>query len=134
MSQINLDDLTLGQIKQLQILLGASTAPAPRAISSGLNSMVGELCIIRTYAAGVWFGTVAAKDGNEVIVKDARRMWQWKAKQGISLSACALYGIDHAKSKIIEPVESVWLEAIELIPCSSVAIDSISGAPHVEAQ
>ncbi|STY93815.1 BRO family protein [Moraxella bovis] len=74
------------------------------------------------------------KAGNEVILKNARRMWKWWAKEGISLSACALYGVKHDDSKIVEPVESVWLEAIEIIPCTDVAIQSLEDAPHVEAE
>lgn len=99
-----------------------------------LNSMIGQKVIIRTYSAGCWYGTLDQKDGNEVIITTARRMWRWWAKQGISLSACALYGVHHDKSKIVEPVESVWLEAIEIIPCSNEAIVSLDGAPRVEAE
>ena len=61
-------------------------------------------------------------------------MWSWKAQQSISLSAVAIHGIDRGESKIVAPVPSVWLEAIEIIPCSAAAIDSISGADCVEAQ
>lgn len=98
-----------------------------------LNRMVGSKVIIRTYSAGVWFGRLAEKSGNEVILEDARRMSQWWAKQGISLSAVALYGIKQEKSKIVEPVSSVWLEAIEIIPCTDVAIVDLEEAPHVKA-
>ena len=127
--QININDLTLGQIKEIQALGATSTV----STNDGLSGMVGRKVIIRTYSAGVWFGVVAEKAGKEVIVKNARRMWQWKAAQGISLSACALYGVEYKGSKIIEPVEAVWLEAIELLPCTDVAISSIEGAAHVAA-
>ena len=30
------------------------------------SKMIGEAVIIRTYSAGVWFGTLAEKEGNEV--------------------------------------------------------------------
>lgn len=98
-----------------------------------LNSMIGQKVIIRTYSAGVWFGELAEKDGNEVILKNARRMWRWWAKQSISLSACAIHGVNHAKSKIVEPVKSVWLEAIEILPCTPAAVENLEGAPHVAA-
>lgn len=96
--------------------------------------MIGKKVIIRTYSAGVWFGELEQKSGNEVILKDARRMWKWWAKEGISLSACALYGVKHDGSKIIEAVDSVWLEAIEIIPCTDTAIQSLEGAPYVKAE
>lgn len=99
----------------------------------GLNKMIGEKVIIRTYSAGAWFGLLCEKDGNEVILANGRRMWKWWAKESISLSAVALYGIKQDKSKIVEPVDSVWLEAIEIIHCSKVAIVDLEGAPNVQA-
>lgn len=99
-----------------------------------LNHMLGQKVIIRTYSAGCWFGVLEEKAKNEVILADARRMFRWKAIEGISLSACALYGVEHGYSKIVDPVNSVWLEAIEIIPCTTKAIKTLEGAPHVEAE
>ena len=99
-----------------------------------LNQMIGKKVIIRTYSAGCWFGTLEEKAKNEVILADARRMFRWKAVKGISLSACSLYGVDDSYSKIVEPVDSVWLEAIEIIPCTPESIKTLEGAPHVEAE
>ena len=93
-----------------------------------------EWVIIRTYSAGVWFGKLTDKSGNEVILKDARRMWKWCAKQSISLSACAKYGINKERSKIVAPVDKVWIEAIEILPCTDQAILLIKEAPYVEAE
>ena len=98
------------------------------------SGLIGKMVIVRTESAGVWFGNLQEKLGAEVILGDARRMWRWWANQGISLSACALYGVKHDESKIVEPVASVWLEAIEIIPCTDYAEKSISEAPHVKAE
>ncbi len=124
---MNIDSLTYGELKQIASLFGAN-----QPVSASLSGMVGKKCIARTCSAGVWFGEISEKAGNEVIVKNARRMWYWKAKKSISLSAVALYGIT-SESKIAPPVDSVWLEAIELIPTTDVATSSIEGAAHVEA-
>lgn len=102
--------------------------------NAGLNCMIGKKVIIRTYSAGVWFGLLDQKQKNEVILMNARRMWYWYAAEGISLSAAAVKGINQNKSKIVEPVNSVWLEAIEIIPCSDIAIKSIGEAPHAVAK
>ena len=96
--------------------------------------MIGKDVIIRTYSAGCWFGELSEKDGAEVILKNARRMWRWWANKGIGLSACALHGVKHDDSKIVEAVESVWLEAIEIIPCNALAIESIKGAAIAEGK
>lgn len=110
-------------------------APAQTLVpAKGISSLVGTKCIVRTYSAGVWFGTIAQKDGNEVIVTNARRLWRWWAAKSISLSGVALYGIKHDKSSITAPVDQVWLEAIELIPTTVVATQSLESAPEVQAQ
>lgn len=127
--KMNLDELTIGQAKQLANLFNNSKN------QDGINDfLVGEYVIIRTFSAGVWFGKLDKKVGNEVILKDARRMWYWKAKQTISLSGVAKYGIDDDESKIVEAIESVWLEAIEIIQCTKIAIESINGAKNVNIE
>ena len=126
---MNINDLTIGQAKELATLFNAPQQP-----QSGLNNMIGKKCVVRTYSAGVWFGEIAEKSGNEVIVKNARRMWRWWAAEGISLSSVALHGVKHDESKIVEAVPAVWLEAIELIPASDKAIASIEGAPNAKAE
>ena len=128
---IDINNLTIGQAKELAALFGGAQ---PQQQTTSLNGMVGKKCIVRTYSAGVWFGEIAEKSGNEVIVKNARRMWKWWAEEGISLSSVALHGVKHDESKIVEAVPAVWLEAIELIPASEKAIASIEGAPNVQAQ
>ncbi len=104
-----------------------------KSTQNGLNSMIGKKVIVRTYSAGVFFGEISEKCGNEVILKNARRLWRWQAGEGISLSSVAIHGIDESKSKIVEAVSEVWLEAIEVIPCETTAIESIEGAKNVKA-
>lgn len=132
---VNINEITIGQAKELAAIVGASAPALSQPNSSGISAhFIGKKAIIRTYSAGVWFGTVADKDGNEVVITDARRLWYWKAAKSISLSAVANFGVDQKDSKITAPVASVWLEAIEIIPATDEAIKSIEGAPHVEAQ
>lgn len=124
---MNIEDLTIKQVRELQSLISKQES------TNTLSSMIGKKCIVRTYSAGVWFGEIVEKSGAEVIVKNARRMYQWWAAESISLSGVAVYGIIQDKSKICPAVESVWLEAIELIPATDVAIKSIEGAKDVKA-
>ena len=130
---MNIDDLTLREIKQLAPFFN-NAAPAIETKANTLNSLIGEKVIIRTYSAGVFFGVLVQKADDEVILENARRMYYWKAKEGISLSSCALYGVNNEDSKIIEPVNSIWLKAIEIIPCTKEAIKSLEEAPHVKAK
>ena len=103
------------------------------AAKSGLDGFaIGQEVIIRTYSAGVWFGRLKEKSGKEVILTEARRMWRWWAKESISLSGVALHGINQEKSRIPGAVESVWLEAIEIIPVSGKPAESIRTAQETK--
>lgn len=123
---MNIDNLTYGQIKQLQSLFGGSdTVEHNSSLLS--NEVIGKKCIIRTYSAGVWFGEVVAKNKDEVVLKDARRMYKWVTTDGgITLSEVSLTGVS-SDSKIQKTVERVWLQQIEIIPCTEAAIKNIEG-------
>jgi hypothetical protein len=129
---MNINDLTIGQAKELAAMFGANAQAEP--VAATLNRMIGQQVIIRTFSAGVWFGKLEEKAGNEVILSEARRMYKWWAAESISLSAVALHGIKESESKIVQAVPSVWLEAIEIIPCSVKAATQIAGAANVKAQ
>lgn len=100
--------------------------------AKGINDYaIGKEVIIRTYSAGVWFGVLKQKAGNEVILTKARRMYKWWAKESISLSGVARHGIKQDDSKICGELDSVWLKAIEIIPVTGNAAESIRTAPEV---
>ena len=44
---INIEELTIGQAKELATLFSAPQQP-----QTGLNSMLGKKCVVRTYSAG----------------------------------------------------------------------------------
>jgi len=92
-------------------------------------SLIGEYVIIRTYSAGVWAGVLKEKVKNEVYLANARRLFYWSNIEGMSLSGISLNGIDSSKSKICAPVDIVWLEAIEIIPCTDKAKKTIINQP-----
>lgn len=76
--------------------------------------------LVRTYSAGVHFGKLAKRDGLEVTLEDARRIWRWKGAN--TLSELAMQGADADWTRISEPVPSILLtQAIEVIPVSPVA-------------
>ena len=116
-------------IKKLAELLGMKNTAAESRLDKFAS---GQEVIIRTYSAGVWFGRLKEKSGDEVIITEARRMWRWWAKKSISLSGVALYGIKHEDSRIAGAVDSVWLQAIEIIPISGTAAESIRTAQETE--
>lgn len=87
--------------------------------------MVGQKVLVRTYSAGVHFGTLVSRSGTECQLTDARRIWRWRGAN--SLHEAALRGIDKAYSRISEPVAEITLtEAIEVIPVTDDAATNLS--------
>jgi hypothetical protein len=89
----------------------------------------GKYVIVRTYSAGVFAGNLVSKEGKEVTLSDARRIWYWKG--AASLSQLATDGTsDPSHCKFPCPVKRVVLtEAIEILDVTPKAEDSIKGVP-----
>lgn len=86
------------------------------------EEMLGHHVIVRTFSAGVHFGLLEKRDGKEVLLTDARRIWEWRG--AFTLSAIAMEGIKGGRISVVVP--SILLtEAIEIIPCSSTATKSL---------
>ena len=81
--------------------------------------------IVRTYSAGVFFGFLAARRGQEVDLTKARRVWSWKGAN--TLSEMALRGIATG-SKVADPVTVTLTQAIEIIDCAPEAVTCFEAA------
>lgn len=121
---MNIDNLTYGELKQIAAMFRGQTPQLPTAEN---HPFVGKYVIARCYSAGVHAGEVVSVDGENVILKDSRRLWQWKAKEGIALSGVAQSGIkSDSKIDTINPL--IFLTGVcELIVCSDVSRASING-------
>ena len=93
------------------------------------NEFIDKYCMVRTYSAGVFAGTVAELDGKQAVVKNARRIWYWDG--AASLSQLAQSGTSKPENcKFPEAVESVYLsEVIEIIPITPQAAATIDSVP-----
>ena len=82
--------------------------------------------IIRTYSAGVFAGEIVERNGKEVTMKNARRIWYWDG--AASLSQLAMEGTSKpGNCKFPCAVSEVTLtEVIEILPCTDSAIKSIA--------
>lgn len=92
--------------------------------------MAAGFVIVRTYSAGVFMGILVRRDGKEVELKNARRLWKWSG--AASLSQLAMEGVKNPdECKFPQEVKSIILtEAIEIITCTHKAIQSIQGVPE----
>ena len=109
---ININEITLAQIKELQNLLDAGTKKSEQE----KNPMIGKRCLVRTYSAGVHIGDVVwvnPENSMEVKLENALRLWKWTGG-GLSLSAVANNGINGGR---LNKTGEVFLtNAIEYIP------------------
>ena len=96
--------------------------------SQSANSVVVDnYSIVRTYSAGAHAGEVIKKEGDEITLKNARRLWRWAG--AASLSQLAMEGVSKPKQcKFPREVTQITLKQwIEIIPCTKKAMESIKG-------
>ena len=85
--------------------------------------------IVRTYSAGVFAGLIEIRNGQEVVMRNARRIWYWDG--AASLSQMAVEGVKKPENcKFAMAVDRVeLLQAIEILDCTDKArkcIESVS--------
>lgn len=102
------------------------------------KALASELCvskpvstykIVRTYSAGVFAGYIESRNGQEVVMRKARRIWYWEG--AASLSQLATDGTSKPdKCKFPCEVDRVeLLNVIEILDVTDKAKKSIAGVP-----
>ena len=89
----------------------------------------GKYVIVRTYTAGVFAGTLESRKGQEVVLRDARRLWYWSG--AASLSQLAVSGTskpEQCKFPVSVPRVEL-LQAIEILDVTPEAKKSIKEVP-----
>lgn len=81
--------------------------------------------IVRCDRAGVFYGEIVSRNGQEVEMKDVRNIWYWNG--AATVMQLAAEGVSKPNTcKFSVPVESlVLLEAIQIIPCTDKAVESL---------
>lgn len=127
---MNIEDLTFGEMKKIaEIFNGIG-----KSQEATFTPHIGKRCIIRTYASGVFCGKVVAQSGRMVEIENCRRLWSWKAAEGISLSAVAVHGVEPDKCKFPVATESqTVLDALEIIPATEKSIKTIDACKEAKA-
>lgn len=103
----------------------AASKPLPKSL---------PFVVVRCTAAGVHAGELVSQSGPNVVLRNSRRLWQWRVPMGAPafLSGVATHGLSHAESLIGCAVDITLMDACEVIHCSAVAAKSIKEAPsHV---
>lgn len=128
---MNIDELTLGQIKQIGELLNLQWHGAHEPKID--NGMIGKYVIVRCHDAGVHAGVLMSYNGRECLLTDSRRLWYWRPANGAAfLSGVSVYGLDPS-SKIGAPeLRKHLTEDCEITLCTDAAEISIRGAKDYE--
>ena len=88
-----------------------------RADSVKPTVALGPEVIVRTRSAGVHVGTIAERQGTEVKLLNARRIWLWQG--AFTLNAVAVNGVIRKDSRIsVNVPEIILTQAIEIIAVS----------------
>ena len=86
--------------------------------------------IVRSPKAGVFYGYITEKDGDEVTMKDVRCLWRWAGAN--SLNDLAAYGVKHPEEcKFTNAHKSITiLDVCEILPVSERAEKIIDQVPE----
>ena len=92
-----------------------------------MTSYVGKKVLVRGIESGVYFGTLEARDGKEVELKDVRNLWWWNGANTL-LDLAENGARKENDCRFSNKVDSIILTDIcELVPCSDKAIKNIEG-------
>nr|WP_136252919.1 hypothetical protein [Ningiella ruwaisensis] len=123
---MNINDLTIGQAKELASIFTNSNASKSSSLYDGF---IGKYCIVRSRNEGINAGKVVIADETGVVIEDARRLYYHKpANEKMSwYEGVAVAGIS-SDSKVGEPVKKLIIEDYSLTKCSEEAEKSIREA------
>ena len=93
------------------------------------KEMIGKHCIVRTEKAGVFAGVLAERNGSEVIVHNARRIWYWVGAATLSQLATQGTSKPNECKFPVTVSEVLLLGVIEIILMTDDAVASIASVP-----
>lgn len=86
-----------------------------------------DIVMIRTYSAGVHFGKLISRNGKEVELQNAYRVFYWSNACSLSQLAIEGTGAKNKDNKVAMAVPSIILtEAIEIIPMTELAYKNLT--------
>lgn len=91
------------------------------------ENLKGKYVIVRGDRSGVFFGILENQNGQEIELKECRRLWYWDG--ACSISELALNGTAKPNDcKFTVTIDEILLiDGIEIIPCTDKAIELIKG-------
>src|SRR3990167_6322185 len=94
-----------------------------------MENQIGKKVIVRADKAGVFFGTLAKKEGLELQLTNVRKLYYWSGANAIEqLAEDGVKNPDDCKFTIINK-EATVSNFIQIITCTDVAISNLENVP-----
>ena len=86
----------------------------------------GQKVLVRSYNAGVYFGTMVDMNGDQVELSNVRNIWRWEGASCLSQIAN-----DGIKDGRVSPMVNSMVinDVCQIIPLSDKAISNLEGQP-----
>lgn len=89
--------------------------------------MENKKVLVRGDRSGVFYGTLVKREGQEVELKDCRRIWRWDGAASISQLAKDGTANPGGCKFTVTIDQIIILDAIEILKCTEEASKSIEG-------
>lgn len=124
---MSINDLTIGDIKELKALFGGGMCNEPSSTLSIISGAIGKYVIVRSRNEGINAGVLKLADETGCVLSDARRIWYHKPKDNKTAwyEGVADNGL-HRDSKVSCTVsEKYIIEDYSITVCTDEAAKSI---------
>lgn len=124
---MNIDELTLGQLKQIQSLLATEVSPTSNAKVERMRKV-----IVRA-DSGVYYATIVSRHEREVELKDSRHIHQWGSvglsRKVLNCEDIASIGLGTDTRISGAGVTETVLDVRAIIDCTPEAVKVIENLP-----
>lgn len=124
--QMDINSMTIGELKEIKKMFEGVNASD---VSTNFIFDPKEYVIVRTQSAGVFAGYITRRIGQEVTMRDARRIWRWSG--AASLSQLANEGSKNPSDcKFPAEVDKITLlQVVEILSVTKAGEKSIKAVP-----
>ena len=93
------------------------------------NSLIGKQVIVRSNLAGVFFGKLIAKNGEELTLEKARKFYYFSGANTVE-DLANQGALNKENCKLTAPVDLIVISKFEqLLPCTKDSINQINSIP-----
>lgn len=90
-----------------------------------MKSQIGKKVLIRADRAGVFFGTLTAKDGDEVQLSNVRKIHYWEGAAAVEQLSVTGSSKPNSCRITVEVEELTIMQVIQIIPLTDAAITNL---------